>query len=231
MTPDETAETNEPVATENTQTDTAESVQSDQTPQQEAPSTPDVSEQLAALRNDIAALRDTGGEVSESDLYNQLAGIDEVSPVEDFNGEQGQGQEPPDPFEAMVRERVAEAMYPALMGIETDRRRTRLESLADAHPELRKPEVQDQIADRLAPLAERYGNEMILTDPDLIEQAVLVLKAEQASDAEVPAEEARNRDSGLERGAAASAPESGLSPEEAIKKGILDAGRGGNAFV
>jgi hypothetical protein len=229
MTPEtteEVTETNEPVAQETP--DTAESVQSDE---QAQPSQPDVGEQLAALRQDIAALREGGAE-DDSDLYQQLSGYDEYeSPAQDFESEQGQGQEPPDPFEEMVRERVAEATYPILMGIETDRRRQRLESIADAHPELRTQEVQDAIADRLAPLAERYGNEMILTDPDLIEQHLLAVKAERASSAETPAEQARGRDAGLERGAAASAPESGLSPEEAIKKGILESGRGGNAFV
>jgi hypothetical protein len=224
-------------------TDTAESVQADQTTPateqgQEQGQAPDVSEQLAALRADVQAISqgrapDDGG--ASQDLYDQLAGSPADPGYDSQEGAPAQGEQPqgePDPFEDLIRERVAEATYPILMGIETDRRRTRLESIAEAHPELRTSEFQDAIADRLQPLADRYGNEMILTDPDLIEQNLLAIKAERATAAETPAEQAAARGGNIERNAGASAPTADLSPEDQIKQGIMGDGPGKtNPFV
>jgi hypothetical protein len=210
-----------------------------QAPEEQGP--PDVSEQLAALSRDVQALaqgRQPGQVDPDQDLYDQLAG----SPADPgYDSQEGQHQqqapgeqpqEQTDPFEELIRERVAEATYPILMGIETDRRRSRLESIAEAHPELRQPEFQDAIADRLQPLADRYGNEMILTDPDLIEQNLLAILAQRASAGEVPAEQAAARGGNIERNAGASAPAADRSPEDQIKQGIMGKDpRAGSAFL
>jgi hypothetical protein len=214
--------------------------QTPQAPAEGEQQPPDVSEQLAALSRDVQALaqgRQPGTAEQAQDLYDQLSGGDPGIGPEGEYQQQGQVEQPQsqaDPFEELIRERVAEATYPILMGIETDRRRARLESIAEAHPELRQPEFQDAIADRLQPLADRYGNEMILTDPDLIEQNLLAIKAERATAAEVPAEQGAQRGGNIERNAGATAPAAELSPEDQIKQGIItDGGRGkaGSAFV
>jgi hypothetical protein len=194
-------------------------------------SAPDINEQIAALRTDVQALRQGEQPPEDADLYERLAGYSEEDAGYDAE-EDGQGQRVQvDPFEQMVRERVAEAMYPVQMGIEQDRRRQALEGIASDHPELRTPEMQEAIADRLEPLAQRYGNEMILTDPDLILQNLLAIKAERATASEVPAEQAAQRGQGIERATGASAPEAPESAEDAIRKGILGASNAGSAFV
>lgn len=200
---------------------------------------PDLSEQVTALQQEIAALR---GEVApepaeSSDLYTQLSGAPEGEPAgyapegEYLEPGYDYGQEQDDPFEEAIRERVAEAMSPILESIETDRRRGQLEEVAEKHPELRDEATQQAIAARLAPLAERYGNELILTDPELVEATLVSIKAAQATASEVPAEQAVAQGARLETAAGAANPQAESTPEEQIKQGVLGHRGGGDAFT
>jgi hypothetical protein len=134
-------------------------------------------------------------------------------------------------LESIISERVAEALNPVLGAIEQDRRRGQLDKLASDHPELLDRDYQEAITDRLAPLADRYGNEMILTDPDLVEAVLVAEKAARASAAEVPAEQAANQGARLESAVVASSPEAQMTPEQEIEKSILAARGGGDAFT
>lgn len=197
---------------------------------------PDLGEQMAALMQEVQGLRATVSpeqEPSAENLYEQLAGIGEPE------GEYG-AQEPAsaefaaqesDPFDEIIRERVAEVVSPLIGALESDRRRSQLDSLAERHPEILERDMQEAITDRLGEVAERYGNEMILTDPALVEAVLIAEKAARASAAEVPAEEAATQGAALETAAGAAAQEQPLTPEETIKQGILAAGGGQDLFT
>ncbi len=135
-----------------------------------------------------------------------------------------QGQPPQvDPLDAQVRERVAEYMTPALQQMEEDRRRSQLTDLAGRFPELKETDFQESLADRLGPLAERYGNPMLMTDPDLIEAVLIAERSTRQSAGEVPAETGANQGAPLETRSGAAAPEAEESPEDQIRQGIMQA--------
>lgn len=210
---------------------------------------PNVAEQIAALREEIRSQREPEQPAQPTDLYDSLLGAagtgepegDQYGPQGYGNPEpaavpnQGQPQGQADPFDEIIRERVAEEasalMYPVVAQIQADRDRAALEQVADRHPEFRSPEVQQAVAGRLAPLVERYGTERILVDPVLVEQALVVEKAARATANEVPAEQAASQGATLETNASASAPQDQPTPEEIIKQGILSAGAGGDVFT
>lgn len=206
---------------------------------QETPQAPDLNEQLAALNQEMQAIRSAlpaQEPEPEYDLYDRLTN----SALEPEEGAQtAQGYENPafgepgqvDPFDALIRERVAEAVVPIQQQYEMDKRRGQLNDLAQTHPELLETEYQEAIADRLAPLVDRYGDEMLLTDPMQVEMALIAIKAERASAAEVPAEQAANQGARLETAASATTPQAQESPEDQIKRGILSAGGGRSAFT
>lgn len=208
-----------------------------QEPAQEAGGTPDLSEQLAALSQEVTALRGSLNPESEqeTDLYAQLArqaGQDDEGTAQGDAQAQGQpGAGYDDPFDAIIRERVAEATYPIFAQMEQDRRRAQLEDVAERHPELLDRSVQDTITDRLEAIAERYGNDMILTDPELVEALLIAEKAAQTSASEVPAEQAVNQGARLESARGASATEAPLTPEDQIKQGVLGIRGGGDLFT
>lgn len=202
------------------------------TPQESSPS-PDVSSQLQALTQEFQDFRSQVlPQQPEQPVYDQLAGYGQ----QPFTPSAGEGQQQyvdpgydpsveADPYEETIRERVAEATFPILQTIEMDRRRDRLDSLAQTHPELKDRDFQEAITDRLAPMAERYGNEMILTDPDLIETALIAEKAARATANEVPAEQAVTQGARVESNAGAAAPEAELTPEQEIELGMLRTAR------
>lgn len=135
-----------------------------------------------------------------------------------------QGQPPQAaPLDEQVRERVAEYMGPALQQMEEDRRRGQINQLAERFPEIKNQDVQDAIADRLGPMADRYGNPMLMTDPDLIEAVLIAERTTRESAGEVPAEQGANQGAPLETRSGAAAPEAEESPEDQIRQGILNA--------
>jgi hypothetical protein len=221
-------EASETFAQESTELDSGEQPVAEETALVNEPAAapaPDLAEQISALTAEVQGLRGSVGQPQQDespydgaiDLYEQLAGVP--------------GEEGYDPLESIISERVAEALNPVLGAIEQDRRRGQLDKLASDHPELLDRDYQEAITDRLAPLADRYGNEMILTDPDLVEAVLVAEKAARASAAEVPAEQAANQGARLESAVVASSPEAQMTPEQEIEKSILAARGGGDAFT
>ena len=106
------------------------------------------------------------------------------------------------------------------------RRETAIGDLAEKYPDLKNPEVAQAISQRLGYAAEAYGNDLLKTDPGLVELAVLAHRAQTAAASEVPADQARNQGANLETGTGAGADGS-LSDDEQLKRDILGAGTGG----
>ena len=201
----------------------------------ETAATPDLSEQIAAINQRLDSVipsqeADAGDD--DLDIFDILGSEDDE--VENF----GEGQEPsPEDgsndnealefIENIVRERVEDALNPALAAIEARDRRRELGQLAEEHPDLAKPEVQQAIRNALGPLAQDYGNDALLTDPRLVKTALLAYRAAEVAASEPDAEEARGQGASLETGvgAAASGTEAGF--EESVKRAFTEGGTGG----
>ena len=243
--------------TDETQTQETEAPQATETPSQEAPqettqeaqSPPDVSEQIAALAKEVAALKSPApdaGPRSIDDLLNSTP--EDPQQVYDPYGQgvpptqggQPQVQEPEqnlDPqqaealFQQAIQERVQDAVYPYLESIDREMRRQQLTRMTEQFPELKDPEVVRAVHSRLAPVAERYDDPSLLSDPELVAQAVMAERAQRAAGSEVPAEQARNQGASLETGQGATAPQSEEDPIEAFKRDLLGPRGGGDAFT
>jgi hypothetical protein len=101
-----------------------------------------------------------------------------------------------------------------------------LNDLADARPQLRDPEVLEEVAEHLDDLAERTGAEDIQMDPRVVEHALDVVMARRTLERLPPAEVASQQGATLETDAGASVPQGGeLSYEDERRKAIRSAGR------
>jgi hypothetical protein len=127
-----------------------------------------------------------------------------------------------DEIEGLVDERVADAVQPIRQAMEDARRADELNTFAEAHPDVAQEEMIDQIADRLAPMANQYGEE-ILTDPRMVAQTYFALKAEAAGASGTPLGEAAQEGAALETGAGAGFGTQSTTDDD-IKAGILKAG-------
>lgn len=110
---------------------------------------------------------------------------------------------------------------------ETDRRREGLAELVEEYPQLRNPETQQVVTTRLREIAERYGNKMLLTDPDLVEQVLLAEIGSRSLAEGTPASQVVSNQGGMEVGAGVSGADgSGPSGNDELER-ILG---GGNSF-
>jgi hypothetical protein len=97
-------------------------------------------------------------------------------------------------------------------------------------PELKDPKVVAEVKQRLAPVAQRYDDPSLLSDPELVSQAVYAIRAQRAAAGEVPAEEARNQGASIETGSAA-ATNQDEDPITAFKREFLGGGTSQDAFT
>jgi hypothetical protein len=111
----------------------------------------------------------------------------------------------------------------------TQERLSELNALVGEFPELSEEETQTKIAGALSPMADQYGD-AVLTDPRLIRQALIALKAEAASANETPAEEARNRGASLETEAGARSDNGESDYQTEAARAIVNAGPPRSAF-
>lgn len=217
---------------------------------------PDVSEQVAALTQQVeqigqrlpAPAEQPPAENLYESLYRQALADEQAAqaqraqqaPVAEVQPQQQQGglmTHQPDPNQQALEERAAFDHYVrSLVAGAVDQQVSPmiqsqgLEALEAKYEDIAEPEMVEAITDRLMPLAQRSGNEAMLTDPGLVEMAYLAERAARASASELPAEQAMHQGARLERGGA-SAPEGQLSPEDEIKRGILSAAGGKDAFT
>lgn len=205
--------------------------------QETAPETPDVSEQLTALTQRLdRAFPEQEQAQEETDLFGLLTAEEPDEGDYDQGADQtvpeAQGSEQPDEqqveaaFNEAIRERVAEQVTPYFEAFEMQRRETAIGDLVQKYPDLKKPEVAQAISQRLGHAAESYGNDLIRSDPGLVELALLAHRAQTGAANEVPADQARNQGANLETGTGAGADGS-LSDDEQLKRDILGAGTGG----
>lgn len=200
---------------------------------------PDVSEQLQALNarlDTIAPL--SPDEHDPNELFGLLSGEEDLGEGEYDEQPQGAGTDQPaaddeqqieQAFQEAIRERVADEVSPYLEQLELERREGALAQLAQKYPDLRKPEMLAAIQGRLSHAADRYGNPALLTDPGLVEQALLAERAVAAAANETPAQEARAQGAAVETGAGAGG-EGDVSWQEQQKRAILNAGPGSSVF-
>jgi hypothetical protein len=192
--------------------------------------TPDVHQELAALRQSIESrLPEEEAEPEiDADLYRQLAGVGQEPEIgQDFDPNAGYEDDPNAQFapeqyqdeEAQLRSVLREEAQ-AIIGPYFERQE--LNNFAEKHPDIREPEVLNGVLENLAPLSEQFG-QAAYTNPKLVRMAYLAHKAEAAAAAETPAE-AVGRGAVLETGAGAGTPESEPDPEKAYKERIFGQG-------
>lgn len=207
----------------------------------EAPATPDVTEQYAALGERLSSIESrlpapeaAPEALSEQDLIAALTEEDgeheEDGYAQDAYGEQQQPeQDGAAELDAYVRERVAEGQRALQEQIEQRFRAGDLAVLAEKYPALREPGTIQELRSELDHFASRYG-EGIRTDPGIVEKFLQARQAGLTSATETPATEARGQGAHLETGTGASG-DPGVSPEENIVNEILNAGGGKSAFA
>lgn len=207
-------------------------------------STPDVSEQLAAItqRLDQAFPQQEGQqqqEVGDQDLFNLLTAEDGSDEGDYGYADEGvsQGDEQPvDQDEAIaafndaVRERVAESVEPYIEALEMQRRETAWGQLQQEFPQLKERETVEAIRGQLQYLAQASDNPALATDPVAGRLALKAYLADRAAASEVSAEQARGQGASLETGAGTGA-DGEASQDDQIKAGILGAATSGGYFA
>jgi hypothetical protein len=207
-----------------------------------ATSPPDVSEQIAALAQEVRALREPSQpeeSLSLADLlsYEDPNDLDPAQQQEQPVVQQSPQAQQPSPadaeaiFNEAIRERVTDAVYPYLEAMDREMRGQHLSRLSETTlPELKDPKVVAEVKQRLAPVAQRYDDPSLLSDPELVSQAVYAIRAQRAAAGEVPAEEARNQGASIETGSAA-ATNQDEDPITAFKREFLGGGTSQDAFT
>lgn len=201
----------------------------------EAPATPDVSEQLAALasrfdtfESRLPAQEPEAGEISEQDLIAALT--EEDGEYEDEYAEADSVQEQQADTAVLDQYLHERVVGPLRAEVEQRFRAGDLAVLAERYPQLREPDTLSGIRARLEPLAERYGNRGLMTDPALVEQTLLAMQAANTAAGETPALEARGQGAHIETGTGASGSPD-VSPEQEIINQILGSGGGKSVFA
>lgn len=212
-------------------------------PTPEAPSTPEVgNEGLSALEQRLATVeeRTKPAEADEpalsDDLLDALIGPEGETP--EIEGEPvPEGEEDPlvfntrEELDEYIQSQAANVLQPYALSQAMNERKAKLEALQEKYPDLGKAEVRDQIRPILQGLAETYGNEHLVTDPGLVEWVYKALKADEASDAETPAEVAGNTGASLETEAGPGSQGQSEDPEAEFKKRLIGTRSGGDAFT
>lgn len=221
-----------PAPTESAPESAPEPAQQVESAPTETSSAPDVSEQVQLLQQRLDRIENpTPAQQEQIDgatLADRLLGQDPDLEYEDAlyedEADPYQQAQQPDPY----MEKIS-AIEGYLQQQATQERLGELNKLVGEFPELSEDETQQKIAGALSPMADQYGD-AVLTDPRLIRQALIALKAEAASANETPAEEARNRGASLETEAGARS-DSGESDENAeIARAIVNAGPPASEF-
>lgn len=200
-------------------------------PQTEGSSSPDVSEQVQLLQQRLEKLEtpadEPAPEIDGASLADSLLGVDADEDYEDtFDyGEEADGQE--EEVHPIVQE--IEQIKGYLANREHQDRLGELNSLVNEYPELAETATQEKIAGALGPLADRYGD-AVLVEPTLIKQALLAIKAEAVSASEKPAEEARNSGASLESEAGARADSDEQDDNAAAAREIVESGPAKSVF-
>lgn len=208
-----------------------------------SPAQPDVSQQIEALRQELQAARTPQAPPQPEVSLNDLLSYDPQAQQGDPNAQVGDPQNPqvppngelaPEQAEAMfnqaIQDRVQDAVYPYLEAVDREMRRGQLEKMTDTYPELKDAEAVRAVRDRLMPIAERYDDPSLLSDPALVEQAVLAERAARTAASETPANEARNQGAVLETGHAAAAGGDD-DPVAAFKRDFLQQGAPQDVFT
>ena len=212
--------------------ETAPSPPAESAQQEGSTSTPDLSEQIAVLQQKLdERLPAPTQEQPITDGPSLAQALLGAEADEDYDDTFEYGEEPvsdqqePDP----VLQRV-EGIENHLNQREYQARMTELSSLVEQYPDIGKREWQEKIAGALSPLADRYGDGILL-EPAESKRAYLAIKAEAVTASENPAEEARNRGASLEQEAGACSDGGELDEEEAIGDAIVKAGGSPSVFT
>lgn len=211
---------------------------------QEESSSPDLSEQIANLEAKIDArfpqepAEETDEEGPSDDVWSGLYGdeeeYDEEGEYEDeeqYGAPQQQQQQPDGSLDPAVQQAILQAVAPELERIRgavgymaEEYRRGQINSLAEANPDLKRPDVQKAVASHLKNIAVATGSDVGLDDPRVVEIALRAVQAQRAQQAApAPAEQ----EAPIETNASASV-EGGVDSDEQWRNEILQAG--GSAF-
>lgn len=204
----------------------------------EEASTPDIGEQLAALNQRLDTHfpeQEAEAEPDAYDLYDLLSAEEDEGEYEEAEDQPEYDPEEagPDENEAMellhqiVNEQVSSAINPTIEAIEQRERHRELGELTEQYPQLAQPDVQQAIRNRLAPLAEQYGNRALLTDSQLVETALLAHLASERAAGETPADQARGQGASLETGVGAANTQTEDDYEDTFKRALLSGNNGG----
>lgn len=100
-------------------------------------------------------------------------------------------------LERLIDYRAGQMVAPILQ----EQRETQIRALEQKYPEMRDPEVRAPLIQKMREVRDRSGNDAVLSDPVMIEMALLAVKAETAGTAAVPAEPAVEPGASLETNA------------------------------
>lgn len=211
--------------TEQTAVETAPETTEPQAPAQEGSEStaPDLSEQVKLLKQRLdrdlpAQQEEPAPQIDGASLADRLLGVDGDEDYEDTFAEEGEEEQEVHPIVQEI-----EQIKGYLANREHQDRLGELNTLVNEYPELAETATQEKIAGALGPLADRYGD-AVLVEPTLIRQALLAIKAEAASAQETPAEEARNRGASLESEAGARTDSDEQDDNAAVAREIVESG-------
>lgn len=89
---------------------------------------------------------------------------------------------------SFVDQRAQQMVAPLMQ----ERREEQMQAIQQRHPDILKPEVFQPLSNLVETLAQRSGNDDLIFDPQFVEMAYKVVKAEAAESNAVPAEQAAN---------------------------------------
>lgn len=186
---------------------TTEEVTDTETP---APEAPDFSEQFTALNEKL----DRAIEANRQPVAQALTPeYEEEYADEDAMYEQPQYADPELAQEVQqIRQELSDR--------ETRERRDALDAIAEKYgDDFTDEDNLRAITDRIKPLAERYNDPTLFTNPQLVEQAYLSMKYQSEAEAEdkAPAEEAARRGATLETDASSGGPTDRSAEDEFIE--------------
>lgn len=231
----EASETTTPVATETPAPDTAPAPETPETPETPAATPePDWSESTSALERRIEALegpqQEQGG---REQLHQALSSEPEVDlsdeQIDKMLAEMGYGNETAPEPESDIPQWGQEVLD-YLRDREARAEEAELNKFAQDNPDIEKPEILQEVIERVTEIAERAGAEHIRRDPVVLGMVLAEVRAKQAGANEVPAEEARDQGASIETDASASAGGEMSEEQQAVDR-ILKSGPKSNTFA
>lgn len=222
---------------ESTGTEQVQEQQGEQ--QQEAP---DVSEAIKNLQASVDELKTRGQEEPQGtdDLFDFLTNDEEwqdeeqtgqeEQPQAEQQGEMSQEEADAQALAAYIQQQAAavadQRMGEYMSQQETARRQQALDQLSREIPDINEDKYLEPIREQLWALAERTGNESVITDPELVKTTFYAIKAQEAAAAEKERTEQAADGASLETAAGAS--NQGADEEAETRRKIMGANKGGN---